>query len=91
MQPILPRHSNQKRKNIVKSPYINHPIHVAFLISDTLNIVALCGALLHDTVEDTQTTLDEIRNIFDEQIADVVDKFSNLKFMILKRLVNENI
>jgi GTP diphosphokinase / guanosine-3',5'-bis(diphosphate) 3'-diphosphatase len=69
------KHRNQRRKDVDASPYINHPIALAHLlvaeggVSDTLTLVA---ALLHDTVEDTDTTYDEIRQRFGKTVADVV-------------------
>jgi guanosine-3',5'-bis(diphosphate) 3'-pyrophosphohydrolase len=69
------KHRNQRRKDVDASPYINHPIALAHLlvteggVSDTSTLVA---ALLHDTVEDTDTTFDEIRARFGKVVADVV-------------------
>lgn len=61
------KHATQRRKNADATPYINHPIevaeHLAAIggISDEDVIIA---ALLHDTVEDTQTTIEEIEVAF---------------------------
>lgn len=69
------KHRDQRRKNSYNSPYINHPIGVAYNISkigsidDTATIIA---ALLHDTVEDTETTFDEIEKEFDAEVAAIV-------------------
>ncbi len=68
------KHRHQRRKDAHASPYINHPIELAILlkhegISDP---VTLCAALLHDTVEDTETTEDELRREFGDKIAEVV-------------------
>ncbi len=57
------KHKNQRRKNIEASPYINHPIQVAELIASVGKVtdpVILMGAILHDTVEDTETTIEEL-------------------------------
>ena len=68
------KHRNQRRKDAEASPYINHPIALANLlkregVDDT---AVLCAALLHDTIEDTTTTPDELRVAFGEIITSVV-------------------
>jgi len=60
------KHKDQKRKGD-NSPYINHPIGVAYIIYSEVGVTdenVLQGALLHDTVEDTGTTFEEIEKIF---------------------------
>lgn len=69
------KHRYQRRKDKAKSPYINHPIEVMQLLWDVgevreLNI--LLAALLHDTIEDTKTTPDEIADLFDEEVLSLV-------------------
>lgn len=57
------KHRDQRRKNVNQTPYINHPINVATILSAEGHIddeSVLMSALLHDTVEDTETTFDEI-------------------------------
>jgi guanosine-3',5'-bis(diphosphate) 3'-pyrophosphohydrolase len=57
------------------SPYINHPIEVAETLWETGGVrdgTALIAAILHDTIEDTETTPDEIRTLFGEEILKVV-------------------
>ena len=69
------KHSKQRRKNVDASPYINHPIEVAMHLSRVGNIDdedVLAAALLHDTVEDTQTTKEEIVAEFGERVAHLV-------------------
>ena len=69
------KHVNQRRKNATKSPYINHPIGVANILSEeagVTDLVTLQGALLHDTVEDTNTTFEEIESLFGKAVCDVV-------------------
>lgn len=69
------QHLGQTRKDEANTPYINHPIALANLltnyagINDTDVIVA---ALLHDTVEDTSTTVEEIEELFGTKIRDIV-------------------
>lgn len=65
-------HKGYKRKGFDQE-YIFHPLEVlnlASLITSDEDI--LCAALLHDTVEDTQTTIDEIRNEFNDRVAQLV-------------------
>jgi len=69
------KHRGQSRKDAVNTPYINHPISLANLlanegyITDTDVIVA---ALLHDTLEDTDATVEEIKDLFSEKIKNIV-------------------
>ena len=56
-----------------KQPYIFHPLEVLNLVSMmTLDDDVLCGAILHDTVEDTDVTIEDIRREFNEHIARLV-------------------
>jgi len=76
------KHKDQRRKDPNKTPYINHPIGVAQIISKEANITdpdILIAAVLHDTVEDTDTTLEEIQDIFGSKIKCIVDEVSDDK------------
>lgn len=69
------KHRQQRRKDADASPYINHPIAVADLLANECGVtdpVALCAALLHDTIEDTETTEQELRETFGDEITSVV-------------------
>jgi guanosine-3',5'-bis(diphosphate) 3'-pyrophosphohydrolase len=69
------KHRDQRRKDKLASPYINHPIELATVLSNEAGITdidTLCGALLHDTVEDTETTPEELEAIFGKTICDIV-------------------
>ena len=68
------KHRHQRRKDAEASPYINHPIALASLLkrAGVDDVLVLCAALLHDTIEDTQTTPDELRARFGGDIASVV-------------------
>ena len=69
------KHSDQRRKDAKSSPYINHPIRVAetlWTIGDVRDVTLLVAALLHDTIEDTATTPDEIREEFGEDVLALV-------------------
>ena len=69
------KHRTGKRKNVAKSPYINHPISVADILCNEANVTdisVICAALLHDTVEDTEATAEELTTEFGQQISDIV-------------------
>ena len=69
------RHRNQRRKDADATPYINHPLQLACLLA-TVGAVddvdTLIAAVLHDTVEDTETTYDELVERFGRGVADIV-------------------
>lgn len=71
-------HRSQRRRS--GEPYINHPVEVALILADDLHMDAdcVCAALLHDTVEDTDASLDELTARFGEDIADLVDGVTKL-------------
>ncbi len=75
------KHRNQRRKDEEASPYINHPIQLAYILvqADVEDPVVLAAALLHDTIEDTNTTHDEIEIVFGYQIARIVAECSDDK------------
>ena len=69
------KHRGQRRKNVDASPYINHPISLANILSNeghVTDVSVICAALLHDTVEDTETTAVELRTEFGDTIAGIV-------------------
>ncbi|TLP80609.1 RelA/SpoT family protein [Maribacter sp. ACAM166] len=75
-------HKNQRRKS--GEAYIFHPIAVAKIVASEIGLdaVSIASALLHDVVEDTEYTLDDIDRIFGETVARIVDgltKISHLK------------
>ncbi|HSQ01017.1 MAG TPA: HD domain-containing protein [Candidatus Dormibacteraeota bacterium] len=76
------KHRDQRRKDAEASPYINHPIALAELLVHEGGIddpLVLAAALLHDTLEDTETTLDELRAAFGAEIAGIVAEVSDDK------------
>jgi len=69
------KHKNQRRKDADASPYINHPIALANVLANeggVTDVEVLCAALLHDTIEDTETMADELRAQFGEAITAIV-------------------
>ena len=74
------KHRDQRRKNVAASPYINHPIALAHVLVCEGRIEepsVLCAAILHDTVEDTETSLDEVARQFGEEIASTVGEVTD--------------
>jgi GTP pyrophosphokinase len=86
------KHSNQKRSS--GEPYICHPIAVAEVLADLkVDVTTLVSALLHDVVEDTGTSLDEIRKEFGAETADIVDgltKLAKIQFNSKQERMAEN-
>src|SRR4051812_18479338 len=69
------KHRDQRRKDAGASPYINHPIALADVLVNEGGVTdneVLCAALLHDTVEDTATTHEELVDAFGSRIARIV-------------------
>ena len=69
------KHRLQRRKDAEASPDINHPIALANVLANegfVSDEATLCAAVLHDTVEDTETTPDEIAAAFGDEIASLV-------------------
>ncbi|MCD9188352.1 MAG: HD domain-containing protein [Pyrinomonadaceae bacterium] len=69
------KHRDQKRKGNDASPYINHPLEVANLLANVGKVEdydVLIGAILHDTVEDTETTKEEITELFGATVCGYV-------------------
>lgn len=69
------KHRNQRRKDAEASPYINHPIALANVLANEGGVdddTVLSAAILHDTIEDTETSADELRCRFGEAITAIV-------------------
>jgi GTP diphosphokinase / guanosine-3',5'-bis(diphosphate) 3'-diphosphatase len=75
-------HQGQVRKS--GEPYLVHPLEVCGLLADMrLDEHCICAGILHDTVEDTQTTVEELEQLFGKQVAEIVDgvtKLSNIPY-----------
>ena len=76
------KHFSQKR--ITGDDYITHPLNVAWILTDVnADGEAIAAALLHDTIEDSDSTYEEIKDLFGENVAKIVDgvtKINRLKF-----------
>jgi guanosine-3',5'-bis(diphosphate) 3'-pyrophosphohydrolase len=69
------RHSRQRRKDVDASPYINHPIALANVLANEAGIDSidvLAAAVLHDTLEDTETTVADLDAAFGPRITRIV-------------------
>ena len=69
------KHRDQRRKDVESSPYINHPIALANILCNEGHVTdtnVICAALLHDTVEDTDTTPEELEREFGGEIRGIV-------------------
>lgn len=76
------KHVDQRRKDSKATPYINHPIGVTNILANEAgieDIAVLQAALLHDTVEDTKTTLEELRLNFGDKVASIVAEVTDDK------------
>lgn len=74
-------HKDQRRKT--GEPYIFHPIEVANIVANEIGLGAtsIAAALMHDVVEDTNYTLEDIREIFDEKIARIIDGLTKISIL----------
>ena len=90
------KHRDQRRKDAKATPYINHPIQLAEALVNEAGVrdpVVLAAAILHDTIEDTETTADELCAEFGDEIASIVEEVTddkNLKKEVRKRLQIEH-
>lgn len=76
------KHRNQRRKDADASPYINHPLGLARVLAvegGITDTATLCAALLHDTIEDTDTTAAELVAEFGAEVAGIVAEVTDDK------------
>ena len=76
------KHSGQRRKDPAGTPYINHPIAVAELLARVgrvSDLAALQAAILHDTLEDTETTVQELEAHFGLEVRALVQEMTDDK------------
>ncbi|GHT73875.1 GTP pyrophosphokinase [Bacteroidia bacterium] len=71
-------HKGVKRRS--GEPYIMHPLAVALIVSEEMGLgsTSIAAALLHDVVEDTDYTVEDIRNLFGDKIAQIVDGLTKI-------------
>jgi guanosine-3',5'-bis(diphosphate) 3'-pyrophosphohydrolase len=78
------KHRDQRRKGVNASPYINHPIavaHMLWTVGKVRDSATLAAALLHDTIEDTSTSPEELRGQFGEVVAAVVEEVTDVNWL----------
>ena len=87
--------ANEAHKNVRRrsgEPYMLHPIAVARIVVEKIGLgcKSICAAILHDVVEDTDYTIDEIRNLFGDKIASLVDGLTKIKTVLDNQNQKEN-
>ena len=89
---ISEKHKDQLRKS--GEPYIVHPVSVAKILADlNMDATTVIAGLLHDVLEDTEATYEEIKELFGREVADIVEgvtKIGKIKFKNLKEAQAEN-
>jgi len=76
------RHRNQRRKGADAAPYVNHLIEVAALLADIAGVDdqdVLVAAVLHDVVEDTGTSAEDVGRLFGERVRQLVENVTDDK------------
>jgi guanosine-3',5'-bis(diphosphate) 3'-pyrophosphohydrolase len=76
------KHRDQRRKDAAATPYINHPLALELVLSaegGVEDIETLCAALLHDTIEDTETTPEELEREFGREVRTIVQEVTDDK------------
>ena len=91
----LARSAHAEQKRATGEPYIIHPVAAALTVVQLgMDTDTVCAALLHDVVEDTSVTLDEVRKAFGDDVATMVDgvtKLSKIKFVSKEEAQAENV
>jgi guanosine-3',5'-bis(diphosphate) 3'-pyrophosphohydrolase len=79
----LEQHKDMRRKS--GEPYIYHPLEVAQIVVDEIQLgpTAVVCALLHDTVEDTDITLEDIKSLFGDKVMSIIDGLTKISGVIL--------
>ncbi len=81
-------HGTQTRAS--GDPYFSHPLEVAAILTDyKLDSETIATALLHDTIEDTVATLDQIENMFGERVGKLVDGVTKLSQLEVRSEANQ--
>ena len=82
-------HEGQKRKS--GEPYINHPVSVAIILADLeMDRETIAAGILHDIIEDTHYTYDDLVNLFSEEVAKLVDGVTKLRQFAAQRRGENN-
>ncbi len=76
------KHKKQRRKGTDETPYINHPIEVAEMlwrVGEVRDVDVIIAAILHDTIEDTKTTAQEVEEHFGARVRSLVEEVTDDK------------
>ncbi|HXX53985.1 MAG TPA: HD domain-containing protein, partial [Thermodesulfovibrionales bacterium] len=91
---IFSREAHCSQRRIEGTPYIGHPLSVADILTDMkVDVATVAAGLLHDTIEDTETSPKDIKDIFGDEIAFLVDsltKLSKIEFKTKEEVQAEN-
>ncbi|RLJ71079.1 GTP pyrophosphokinase/guanosine-3',5'-bis(diphosphate) 3'-pyrophosphohydrolase [Hydrogenivirga caldilitoris] len=89
---ISEKHKEQLRKS--GEPYVTHPLHVARILAElNMDATTVVAGLLHDVLEDTDATYEEVEKLFGKDVADIVEgvtKIGKIRFKNLKEAQAEN-
>jgi len=87
--------AHQGQIRLSGEPYLSHPLEVAYILAQLkMDVVCIAAGLLHDTVEDSEATLDEIKALFGEETVRIVDgvtKISKMQFVSKEERQAENV
>ena len=74
------KHAHKGVRRLSGEPYIMHPIAVAKIVCCEIGLgsTSICAALLHDVVEDTEYTVEDIENMFGHKVAQIVDGLTKI-------------
>lgn len=88
------KHRDERRKDAQASPYINHPLQVADALASeggVSDLKTLIAAVLHDTVEDTDTTFEELVERFGKKVASIVKEVTDEKLLSKEQRKHEQV
>jgi len=87
--------AHQGQIRLSGEPYLSHPLEAAYILAQLkMDVVCIAAGLLHDAVEDSDATLEEIRELFGEETATIVDgvtKISKMQFVSKEQRQAENV
>ncbi|MCF8143672.1 MAG: bifunctional (p)ppGpp synthetase/guanosine-3',5'-bis(diphosphate) 3'-pyrophosphohydrolase [Deltaproteobacteria bacterium] len=87
--------AHQGQIRLSGEPYLSHPLEAAYILAQLkMDVVCIAAGLLHDAVEDSDASLEEIRELFGEETATIVDgvtKISKMKFVSKEQRQAENV